>query len=47
MTTRSGPHFGLGMVYEKQLDRDQTRAEYEQALRINPRTRTRASRWRS
>jgi tetratricopeptide (TPR) repeat protein len=37
VTTRSGAHYRLGMVYDKQGNRDLARAEYEQALRINAR----------
>jgi len=34
--TRSGAHYRLGMVYEKQGKRELARAEYGEALRINP-----------
>jgi tetratricopeptide (TPR) repeat protein len=37
VTTRSGAHYRLGMVYDKQGKRALARAEYEQALRINSR----------
>jgi Tfp pilus assembly protein PilF len=37
VATRSGAHYRLGMVYDKQGKRDLARAEYEQALRINSR----------
>jgi tetratricopeptide (TPR) repeat protein len=37
LTTRSGAHMRLGMVYDKQGKRDLARAEYDEALRINPR----------
>ena len=37
ITTRSGAHFRLGMVYDKQGKVDLARAEYEEALRINSR----------
>ena len=36
-TTRSGAHYRLGMVYEKQGRRDLARAAYEAALRIDAR----------
>lgn len=36
-TTRSGAHYRLGMVYEKQGKRDLARAAYEEAIRINSR----------
>jgi tetratricopeptide (TPR) repeat protein len=35
--TRSGAHYRLGMIYDKQGRRDLARAQYEEALRINPR----------
>jgi tetratricopeptide (TPR) repeat protein len=37
LVTRSGAHFRLGMVYEKQGKRDLARSEYETALRIDSR----------
>jgi tetratricopeptide (TPR) repeat protein len=36
-TTRSGAHFRLGMVYERQGRRDLARAAYAEAIRINSR----------
>lgn len=36
-TTRSGAHYRLGMVYEKQGKRDLARTAYEEAVRINSR----------
>jgi tetratricopeptide (TPR) repeat protein len=36
-TMRSGAHYRLGMVYEKQGKRELARAAYEEAIRINPR----------
>lgn len=36
VTTRSGAHVRLGMIYEKQGQRDAARAEYEAALAIIP-----------
>jgi tetratricopeptide (TPR) repeat protein len=37
LTTRSGAHYRLGMVYEKQGKRDLARAAYDEAIRINSR----------
>jgi tetratricopeptide (TPR) repeat protein len=37
MVTRSGAHYRLGMIYDKQGRQDLARVQYEEALRINPR----------
>jgi tetratricopeptide (TPR) repeat protein len=37
VATRSGAHYRLGMVHDKQGKRDLARAQYEEAVRINSR----------